>query len=80
MYACSAVVLFIIKTRKCNNRFIWCFCRLHMVGGSVTIEKKEQQKLYACPLCNKTFLSKGNLSNHVKVHSVDGSSARHGSR
>lgn len=54
--------------------------KLHMVGGSVTIEKKEQQKLYACPLCNKTFLSKGNLSNHVKVHSVDGSSARQGSR
>lgn len=44
-----------------------------MGGGTLSVVgKKDAVRLFTCPVCEKSFVSKGNLSNHVKVHSSEG--------
>lgn len=47
--------------------------RRHMGGGTLSVVgKKDAVRLFTCPVCEKSFVSKGNLSNHIKVHSSEG--------
>lgn len=44
-----------------------------MGGGTLSVVgKKDAVRLFTCPVCEKSFVSKGNLSNHIKVHSSEG--------